>query len=394
MKKVILSILSLICILFLCSCTLTFIKQGSEHDSVLTLEMVKELSKKGDKLSWEDFEKYDGIDTGSGLYIRVYDINDDYKLSVTGTNPDMEPMGIHLDCKKTAYERIDIRYDDVEEFLERTSKIKKDTKRFIATVVSNGEMVLPAGKSESGMLHDSGMLVVSVSDIGNTDLKNDELYTINKNELVGNIKCPRLLNGDIILVEYDALKGTAKIPNYSGKLIKVVSIQRCLESGKVIKPLEDLPESYSLEQAKKDGCIVHEDLQITSGEQYFESFLANVKYNMPSSSRIAFYYSESDMLFVQDVIYNGTDFTVRKIEGNTEYLNKYSYLKKFIGRYPNPDYTYNGYLKYVLLDDNTVKSYDELWLSALSSKFGDYIPHDVIYSDKNYAPGAIMPEIE
>ena len=32
-------------------------------------------------------------------------------------------------------------------------------------------------------------------------------------------------------------------------------------------PLEELPEDYSLEQAKADGCLVTEDGTITSGRE-------------------------------------------------------------------------------------------------------------------------------
>lgn len=36
----------------------------------------------------------------------------------------------------------------------------------------------------------------------------------------------------------------------------------CGQSDSLV-PLEELPEDYSLEQAKKDGCITHEDGDIT-----------------------------------------------------------------------------------------------------------------------------------
>jgi len=83
----------------------------------LTLEIVSELAKKGDSLTWKDFENYaDGGDTGSGLYILTYPINDEYQLSISGAPLDEPPMNIRLYNTKTE-ESIDIRYEDVDSFI-------------------------------------------------------------------------------------------------------------------------------------------------------------------------------------------------------------------------------------------------------------------------------------
>src|SRR5699024_7144819 len=55
---------------------------------VLSLEDVITLSQKGYDLTWSDFEKYDYIETGSGLYIRVYEINEMFELWIGGSGPD------------------------------------------------------------------------------------------------------------------------------------------------------------------------------------------------------------------------------------------------------------------------------------------------------------------
>jgi hypothetical protein len=85
----------------------------------LTLDTVKQLSKKGDKLSWEDFEIYEGKDIGSGLYIMMYPINDKYRILVGGSNLKEKPMYIYLvnNDFKDNQKRIDIRYDDVDKFI-------------------------------------------------------------------------------------------------------------------------------------------------------------------------------------------------------------------------------------------------------------------------------------
>lgn len=56
----------------------------------LTLNDVKKLAKKGNGLSWKDFEKFSYVETGSGLYIRLYEIDEMFSLSIGGTNLDKE----------------------------------------------------------------------------------------------------------------------------------------------------------------------------------------------------------------------------------------------------------------------------------------------------------------
>ena len=41
-------------------------------------------------------------------------------------------------------------------------------------------------------------------------------------------------------------------------------------------PFEELPEDYSLERAKDDGCLVTEDGAVTSGQEAWEEFLSRL----------------------------------------------------------------------------------------------------------------------
>ena len=75
----------------------------------LTLDIVEILSKKGDKLSWEDFKVYDGKEIGSGLYIMLYPIDDNYEILIGGASPNEIPMYIYLVNKDTE-KHIDIRH--------------------------------------------------------------------------------------------------------------------------------------------------------------------------------------------------------------------------------------------------------------------------------------------
>lgn len=60
----------------------------------LTLEKVKELAKKGDALSWSDFELYRHTDIGSGLYIYFYEIDENYCLVIGGGDTQADPLYI------------------------------------------------------------------------------------------------------------------------------------------------------------------------------------------------------------------------------------------------------------------------------------------------------------
>lgn len=97
----------------------TIEKLNTLKSNKLTLDTVKQLAKRGDKLSWKDFEIYEGKDIGSGLYIMMYPINDKYRILVGGSNLKEKPMYIYLvnNDIKDNQKHIDIRYDDVDSFI-------------------------------------------------------------------------------------------------------------------------------------------------------------------------------------------------------------------------------------------------------------------------------------
>ena len=91
--------------------------EASFPTEVLTLNDVIILSQKGYDLTWADFENYDYIETGSGLYIRVYEINARFRLMIGGGGPDSDPMYIYLALANDLDTRIDIRDGGVTEFI-------------------------------------------------------------------------------------------------------------------------------------------------------------------------------------------------------------------------------------------------------------------------------------
>ncbi len=115
MKKIVVMILICLAIISVVGCS-----AKNEDENILSIEKVIELSHKGYDLSWQDFEKYESKEVGSGLYILAYDINDEYYLMIGGGNYKKEaPMYIRLVNSQNLDDFIDIRHENVEEFINR-----------------------------------------------------------------------------------------------------------------------------------------------------------------------------------------------------------------------------------------------------------------------------------
>ena len=115
----------------------------------LTLDDVIILSQYGYDLSWSDFENYDYIETGSGLYIRVYEINEMYELWIGGAGPDSEPMYIYLTLTENSDTRIDIRDGEVTEFIAECNAIAEGIVDLIPMVMVDGKLYLDTGLSSN-----------------------------------------------------------------------------------------------------------------------------------------------------------------------------------------------------------------------------------------------------
>ncbi|MCI9509125.1 MAG: hypothetical protein HFF10_05180 [Angelakisella sp.] len=106
----------------------------------LTQERVKELAKKGDSLAWEDFYPYRGDDVGSGLMILRYKLAEGGALWVGGT-PAEKPWYIRLTKGDTTIDEayIDIRENDVEEFLSSDGSIPQEGARDTSETAQAGD---------------------------------------------------------------------------------------------------------------------------------------------------------------------------------------------------------------------------------------------------------------
>ncbi len=117
----------------------------------LQLSDVTALSGKGEALSWADFEQYNCIETGSGLYIRLYPIDEMFTLSIGGAGPESEPMYIYLSAKDGTDEYIDIRTGDVEEY------IRQHQDNPVVTDCSYSWQLSPVGFSDEAFFQMFGM---------------------------------------------------------------------------------------------------------------------------------------------------------------------------------------------------------------------------------------------
>ncbi len=88
----------------------------------LTLDDVVRLSDKGYGLKWSDFDGYSYYETGCGLYIRVYRINEKFSLLIGGGGTyDNGLIACYFHLQADDGNFIDIRTDDVKEFIKKYS---------------------------------------------------------------------------------------------------------------------------------------------------------------------------------------------------------------------------------------------------------------------------------
>ena len=118
----------------------------------LSLNDVIILSQKGYNLTWSDFEQFEYIETGFGLYIRRYEINDQFHFAIGGAGPNSEPMYMHLGANGDDPEAyIDIREGGVTEFISEHKTDSASTWDLIPMVMVDGVLYLDTGYESSAI---------------------------------------------------------------------------------------------------------------------------------------------------------------------------------------------------------------------------------------------------
>lgn len=161
--------------------------------------------------------------------------------------------------------------------------------------------------------------------------------------------------------------------------------------------LSKLPDSYNINDAKSDNCVVFRDGDITSGQSVWDDFISLTDNGKYSTVRLAFYYTLGDpsqyseelyeeikddypVLYIKDLNFNGEKYILEGYEDGQMNSREYKYLMKYEGR-PNSVYaTFSEYSYYVLVNDDTV-TWDDIEQGIFSSQYGDYIDHFIVYSD-------------
>lgn len=155
-------------------------------DQKLSLNDVITLSQKGYDLGWSDFDKYKYYETGSGLYIRVYPINDMFEVWIGGSAmPDQDdtPMYIYLRPSPINHvdQKIDIRDGGVTEFISQYSNgsISALDAAITNAVLQQHEDTVPDGFliTESHIIVDKE-IVSGTSSVGQTNHVREEIVYV------------------------------------------------------------------------------------------------------------------------------------------------------------------------------------------------------------------------
>ena len=165
-------------------------------------------------------------------------------------------------------------------------------------------------------------------------------------------------------------------------------------------PYKEIPPDYSLESAKSDNLVVYENGNITSGQSVWDAFVEKTESRKPGVVRLGFYYTLGEpsryspehyeeikddypVLYIMDLIFDGSTYTLYSIEDGEEYNFQYRYLKLFTEDSPPESAIYTKRKMYILVNDNEV-TWEQIQHGMFSSKFGDYIDHRTVYSKYTY----------
>lgn len=166
-------------------------------------------------------------------------------------------------------------------------------------------------------------------------------------------------------------------------------------------PLEELPQDYSLEQAKADGCLVTEDGTLTSGRESWEDFLEAVDAGKAASVRLCGYFTLGSLgvsswydpdytasiknaypkISLEDLSYDREGFTAVSYQEGKRYEWNYSLLRRFEEEVQSDLLPYDSCISYILTDDAEA-TYDQLFGSLVSSRLEDHIPFHIVYREE------------
>lgn len=152
-------------------------------------------------------------------------------------------------------------------------------------------------------------------------------------------------------------------------------------------PLEELPETYSVNQAVLDGCYVQSNGLTVGNSEKFRQFAETTQQGIPSLIRIVDWYDGDNPYYIaQDLSYDGSVYTISWYEDGEFISRQFQYLKHFTGGKEPENAAYDAYEHYVLVNDNDV-TLDAIWQYLISPVVPKSIDFLFVYSDYIYNQG-------
>lgn len=141
-------------------------------------------------------------------------------------------------------------------------------------------------------------------------------------------------------------------------------------------PLSEIPDNYTFEDAKKDGCVAFEGTSLVSGGDVWNGFLYAIRDGKAETVRIAKYYPDDNSMYLSDLTYNGVSYMITTDEGS---VSEYKYLNHYIEDVTTNS-AYSAAEYYILTNDKYV-TYKQLELSLVSSSSLNWIEHHRVYTN-------------
>ena len=159
---------------------------------------------------------------------------------------------------------------------------------------------------------------------------------------------------------------------------------------------DKLPADYDLKDAKTDGCVVFEDLQLTSGDEVWQQFLGKTEKGESAKVRLVNYYTldpktmsedyyaevkdKYPVLYIQDLSYDGENYHLYYTEDGKKHKYEYPYLVKYTGKPDSSTAAYSEYVRYYLVRDKSI-TYEQIEISLLTSYTGNQVDCVSVYTD-------------
>ena len=346
----------------------------------LSLNDIIILSQKGNELTWSDFEEYEYIETGFGLYIRRYKINDLFHFSIGGAGPNSEPRYMYLGVNGDDPEaRIDIRDGGITEFIEAHHNdapasssvvmVPTDTKMYGLQV---GALLLPIdGDTYRYLLTDNS---------GEGVTADEQIYAFTEPDL------NRTIAWEVYsLKEYPDLSVVMILSKEEGPWLCTYSPPgRCSDT--------------ALSDAINAGYVVMEDGVATHGQDVWKTFYEVTQKGKATSVIVAHYqtldpercdtaYFEAfnqdyPSLNLYHLNFDGTSYTLSFTDSGVEYIRNYEYLMKLeASGTPLVGNTEHKRIVHYALTHDIEHTWEELWGSLASSAFPAPIDFYTIYSE-------------